>query len=213
MESFINEYDIVDLLDPSMDNPSQIAEAQADGIKMQLSHIRGEDRYTDTIVFKYINARSDNSRQQGFSIRKEDIAEYAKITETDILITPKRFSIDREIYDNKTDDDKIWTFRIILSNSSDTNKLKEFLDIEPGVIDATNTTDSTIDRTIMQTTGNSTPGGGKIMKYKLNKKKSILSNRLSKRRKTSKRRKISKRRNTRKIKKISKRRNKSKRYQ
>jgi len=179
---------------------------------------------------------------EGFTINKEEIAEYALTTETTdmeraaIRITPKRFICDGLGYSNKKDDDfgslpgSFWnrylcpprptsqqaaslleveqcrTFSIVFLNSDDRNKLKTFLDEEPSVNDATNT-ESTIDRPNLIV-------GGKIMKYKLNKKsKSILSNRLSKRRKTSKRRKISKRRNKSKRKKISKRRNKSKRYQ
>jgi hypothetical protein len=214
--AFSREYDIFDVLIVNgVHKTSCKQSAGANGMKMMLSHVRNADRqWENQIMFTYINPQNDSSLQRGLTIKKEEIVDYALTKETTettyiewdaIRITPKRFIIDTYEYSNKGVDDKIWTLSIIFLNPGDRDKLKTFLDKEPSVNDATNTTESTIDRPNLIV-------GGKIMKYKLNKKsKSILSNRLSKRRKIrrkrSKRRKISKRRQ------ISKWRTKSKRYQ
>jgi hypothetical protein len=129
------------------------------------------------IEFRYLHHDDGVDYEYGIKIKKEDIVDYAKITETKIQIKPKKFMIDGKIYDNIDNKGKYIPLHIEFNISYETDMLKAYLDKEPRVVDVT------------------PRRGGKIMKYKLNKKNKSISKRLNKRRKTSKRRKISKRKN------------------
>ena len=125
-----------------------------DGIKMNYA--------PGSLIIEFIYLDNTYVYERGFIIHKEDIVDYAKITERKIRIKPKSFVIKgerpysvSEIQSNRDNEDKTRPIDILFNNSSDADKFTEYLDKEPRVEDVT------------------VRGGGKIMKYKLNKKKQI----------------------------------------